>query len=87
VATFAPNSSIASEGFLHFDAAAGWSNIADLSGRPRRIPTSIPRSQMYYWTLVWQREVQDSRAALDAGDFRDFDNASDLTRWLLSEEN
>jgi hypothetical protein len=82
-----PGSSTASGGMFDFDPTGGWSNLRDVAERPRRIPTSIPRSQLYYWTLVWQREIQDSRAALDAGDFRDFDNASDLARWLLSEED
>jgi hypothetical protein len=41
---------------------------------------------MYYWSLVWQRGIHESREALGAGDFRDFDDTTELARWLLNEE-
>ena len=79
-------SSTASEGVVDVFPMGGAMNLAERGGRPPRIPAAIPRSQLYYWTLVWQRDIQESRDALAAGDYTDFDNATDLARWLLSDD-
>lgn len=80
-----PNSTTASEGHLDVWPEAGWTNVVD-APRPDRIPAAIPLSQTYYWSLVWQRGIRESRQALAAGDYRDFDDATELARWLLSDE-
>lgn len=82
------SSTTAGEGVLvDVHPTGGWSNVADTSRRPRGFPAAIPRSQVYYWSLFWQKGIAESRAALTAGDYRDFDDATELTRWLLSEED
>jgi hypothetical protein len=50
------------------------------------MPTSIPRSQLYYWTEQWQ---EDERAALEElrrGEGIRFPDAKSAIRWLLSED-
>jgi hypothetical protein len=82
-----PTNSAASGGVVDVWPEGGWSNVADVGGHPRRVPAAIPRSQAYYWSHVWQKGIEDSRAALAAGDFRDFDDATELIRWLLTDED
>lgn len=65
--------------------AASSVNPARIDGPQRVVPRIVNRSQAYYWTSVWQRDVERSRDAIAAGDYRDFDDASDLVRWLLSD--
>lgn len=79
-------SSTASDSVVEIFPMGGAMNMNDRAARPPHIPAAIPRSQLYYWTLVWQRGIQESRAALAAGDYTDFDDATDLARWLLSED-
>jgi hypothetical protein len=64
--------------------AAASSNAAGQA--PERMPASVPREQLYYWTYRWQEGIRQSRAELDAGEYRDFANPRDAIRWLLSEE-
>lgn len=78
--------STASDGVVEVFPMGAAMNLRDTAARPPRIPSAIPQSQFYYWTLVWQRGIQESRAALAAGEYRDFDDAGDLARWLLSED-
>jgi hypothetical protein len=81
------DSSTASEGVVEVFPMGAAMNVAQSAARPSHIPAAIPRAQLYYWTLVWQREIRESRAALAAGDYSDFDDATDLARWLLSEDD
>lgn len=46
----------------------------------------LPREQEYYWSEEWQAAERDSLAQLEAGEGVDFDNATDLIRWLFSTE-
>jgi len=48
--------------------------------------TSIPSSQLYYYTRQWQADERLAVAELEAGDGRVFDNSTDAIRWLLSED-
>lgn len=54
---------------------------------PQRIPASIPRAQVYYWTRAWQEGEQESLANLQAGNARRFPSGRDAIRWLLSEDD
>jgi hypothetical protein len=80
------DSSTASAGAVEIFPMGGAMNLA-AAPRPPHIPAAIPQSQLYYWTLVWQRGIQESRAALAAGDYTDFDDATGLAHWLLSEDD
>lgn len=82
-----PSNSAVGEGVVNVRLGGGSSNVVDVGARPRRVPAAIPRSQVYYWTLVWQQGMEESRAALAAGDYEDFDSAADLIRWLLDEKD
>ena len=50
------------------------------------VPPAIPADQAYYWSAVWQADIRESIAALEAGDFADFDSddPNDIVRWFLS---
>ena len=43
----------------------------------------LPRDQEYYWTEAWQADEQATLAQIAAGEGVEFDNASDLARWLF----
>lgn len=68
------------------DTGAVSSNITQL---PDKIPLFVPSGQAYYWSILWQNDVRTSIAALEAGDYVDFDtdDPKDVARWLLSEED
>lgn len=68
------------------DTSAVSSNITQL---PDKIPLFVPSGQAYYWSILWQNDVRTSIAALEAGDYVDFDtdDPHDVARWLLSEED
>ena len=55
---------------------------------PHSMPAMIPADQAYYWSASWQQDIRDSMAALDAGDFEDFDSddPNDVVRWFLSDD-
>jgi hypothetical protein len=57
-----------------------------LGQAPERMPASVSRDQLYYWTYVWQEGIRASRAEIEAGEYHDFENPRDAIRWLLSEE-
>jgi hypothetical protein len=69
------------------DAAAAYSPSA-LEHIPRGMPLFISRDQAYYWSFAWQKDIRESMAALEAGDYEEFDSddPNDVVRWLLSEE-
>ncbi len=50
----------------------------------RRIPSSMPRAQQYYWLSVWQRDERETLDGLEAGDYEEFDSddPEDAARWL-----
>lgn len=56
---------------------------------PMYMPLFISREQAYYWSFEWQRDIRESMAALEAGDYEDFDSddPNDVVRWLLNEED
>ena len=57
--------------------------------RTRDIPFAVPRSQLYYWTRLWQEGVRLSHEALESGDFTEFmsDDPKDVVRWLFDAED
>jgi len=48
------------------------------------VPLSMPREQVYYWSLAWQTAEAGAAADLEAGRFTDFngDDPGDAARWL-----
>lgn len=54
---------------------------------PRSMPASIPADQAYYWSHVWQEDVREAMAALEAGEYEQFDSddPNDVVRWFLSD--
>ena len=53
----------------------------------RRVPSSIPASQRYFWTRLWQAGEAESAEDIATGAVRRFDNPLDAVRWLLSGED
>jgi hypothetical protein len=55
-------------------------------GLRRVAPTFISADEAYYWSSPWQRDVQESMAALAAGEYMEFDSddPNDIVRWMLS---
>lgn len=53
------------------------------------VPLSIPRDQLYYWSMSWQDDIRESMEALRAGEYVDFesDDPSDIVRWFLDDED
>jgi hypothetical protein len=54
------------------------------------VPVSIPTDQAYYWSIPWQRDIQESMEALNAGQYEDFNDpndANDVARWLLANDD
>lgn len=62
---------------------------ADTNAPPRqgRIPLSIARDQLYYWTARWQEGEAESLADVAEGRSREFDNFVDLASYLLGPED
>jgi len=44
----------------------------------------LPRDQEYYWSEGWQAMERETLAELARGEGVDFDNATDLIRWLFT---
>ncbi len=55
--------------------------------KPRRIPLSVPREQLYYWSREWQGGESEADEELRRGEARSFDNAEDALRWLDEPED
>ncbi len=51
----------------------------------RRVPSSIPASQRYYWTRDWQEFEAEAEAEIQRGDLEVFGSVLDLARDLLSD--
>lgn len=79
-ATTAPNG-----GNVHFTPSAA-TGAGDRV--PQSMPASIPADQAYYWSFLWQNGVREAMAALDAGDYEEFDSddPNDIVRWFLSDD-
>lgn len=86
IVTYMPGASGAST--VAADADAAYSPSA-LERIPSHMPVFIPRDQAYYWSFPWQKDIRESMAALEAGDYEEFDSddPNDVVRWLLSEED
>ena len=52
--------------------------------RDPRIPFTIPRDQVYFWTRDWQESEGRAEADLAAGRSAEFDSFAALARDLLS---
>ncbi len=57
------------------------------SGRPRRVPFFIPRSQAYYWSYEWQEGEAEADEELGRGEIQTFDDPLEALRWLDSPED
>lgn len=53
--------------------------------RVRRVPVFIRADQSYYWSRLWQSGEAESRANLEAGNFKSFDDPLDAVRHLLDD--
>ncbi len=53
----------------------------------QRVPTFIPRDELFLWTYAWQDGERESAAEREAGNLRHFEDPNDLLRWLLTPEN
>ena len=47
----------------------------------RAVPLFVPTDEVYYWSYAWQESERLSRAQLDAGEYVEFDNPTDMVRW------
>lgn len=45
----------------------------------------IPTDQAYYWSSEWQRGEAETRANLEAGNAKSFDDPLDAIRYLLDD--
>lgn len=83
--TYKPGASTANTVAPRADAVAS----AGKGRVPDRMPLFVSADQVYYWSFVWQSDIEESMAALRAGDYADFDSddPNDVVRWLLSEED
>jgi hypothetical protein len=66
-------------------ATTGVASAETLSSTPVPV-TSVPRSQLYYWTRRWQEDEAAAVAELERGEGRRFDNPREAIRWLLAED-
>ena len=48
-------------------------------------PPTIPRSQLYYWTRLWQAQERETLEEIGAGDCVRFSNPDAAVRWLLAD--
>ncbi len=51
----------------------------------RQVPLFIPADQAYYWSGTWQKGEAETKANLDAGNARTFDDPMDAIRHLLDD--
>jgi hypothetical protein len=66
--------------------ATGATNVPS---RSSAIPLFIRADEAYYWSVPWQKDVQEAMAARKAGDSVVFDSedSNDVVRWLLSVDD
>ncbi len=53
----------------------------------QRVPTFVPRDELFFWTHAWQDGERESAAEREAGNLRHFEDPNDLLRWLLTPED
>ena len=51
------------------------------------MPAVISRGQAFFWTNTWQEFEREAGAALEAGEYAEFEAPADAIRWLLSGED
>ena len=73
------NASRASVGSFHVMAALPSTPMPLRSG----VPVSIPRDEVYYWTLRWQQDEAETVRELEKGEGVTFASGGDMIRWLL----
>lgn len=78
--TVDPHSTDSSDSVLTVSA-----DTSSMPPGPRRIPTSMPAEQMYYWSYAWQRDEGATLAEIEGGEYFQFDSddPTDAARWLL----
>jgi hypothetical protein len=52
-----------------------------------RLPYFVPKGQVYYWTLEWQKGEAEALADLAEGRVRRFASGADAATWLLADED
>lgn len=52
---------------------------------PRGIPGSIPADELFFWTEDWRQSEGRAEADIRAGRVREFSNAHQAIRYLLSD--
>lgn len=55
-------------------------------GAAHAIPAFIPRDQLIFWTRAWREGEEESAAAREAGNTREFASGTEAVRWLLSDD-
>lgn len=79
-----PSSSSSGTALTRVYCAAATSNMT--LEPSRRIPISIPKDQLYFWTATWQASEARADADFAAGRSTEYDNFEALARDLLSAE-
>ncbi len=54
---------------------------------PRRIPFSVPRDQLYYWSREWQEDEAKALEELERGEGVTFHDPEEAVQWLMSPED
>jgi hypothetical protein len=83
--TAAVRSSEVAESAETVAAADGATNTRE--PRPLYMPVFVSREELFFWTQAWQEGERESAAAREAGEVVEFDSATDLLKWLLSDED
>lgn len=52
----------------------------------KRVPISIPETELYYWTRQWQTDEAQAVAEIENGLGQRFENSTDAIRWLLDAD-
>jgi hypothetical protein len=58
-------------------------------GLRRVAPAFMRADEAYYWSFLWQQDVEASMRALSRGEYEEFtsEDSSDVARWLLSVDD
>lgn len=68
---------------LNVGSATADVSLVDEPGVRLTVPSSVPRSQLYYWRARWQENERAAAAEREQGLARTFDDAHDLLAWLF----
>lgn len=79
------NNNAAASGHDELRPGAAASNVPRSHGR--RVPLFVPQDELFFWTSKWQKGERDSTEGREAGEVVEFDSATDLLKWLLSDED